>query len=89
MKTIWKSDDEKSYVIKFNKKELKTLVYILATDNSFNLNFEVDNIDENRYLITQKATVNIVNCLDYLKHCFANEIIDSIIRKEKIKKLKE
>jgi hypothetical protein len=83
MKIIWKSDDEKSYVIKFNKKELKTLVYVLSTDNFFNSKFEVDNIDDSRYLFIQKMDINIGNGIDYLKHCFAKELIDSIIKPEK------
>jgi len=89
MKLVWKSDDEKNYVIRFTKKEIEILEYILRTDDSFNKNYEVSNISKTDYLFIQKESRTIIECIDYLKHCFVSEVISSVLRLEKIKKVKK
>ena len=87
MKLIWKSDDGKSCVVKFTQKELKT-VKTLLVDNYFDMNFEYHDVSKPKsidYLFIQKNEISVNDCLDYLKLCFANEVINSTEKPKKSK----
>jgi hypothetical protein len=72
--------NENYAIIKFNKTEIKIFNDILLKDNFFNKKIEVTNLPSNQYLLKKKNDVNIKICLDYLKHCFAKETIEGIIK---------
>ena len=89
MKLIWKSDDGRSLVIRFTKKEIKKVKDVILTDNYFNDNFEFYDVSKPKsidYLLIQKNNISIDDCIDYLKLCFANDVINSSIKSEKKKK---
>ena len=83
MKIIWRSDNHKDYVIKFNKKEIKVIEYIIKIDEFFIKKFEVHNINSTDYLFVQKNDISIDDCISYLKHCFAKDAIDSLLGLDK------
>ena len=88
MKLLWKSDDGKSCVVKFTQKEFK-IVKILVVDNYFNNNFEAHDVSKPKsidYLFIQKNEVSIDDCLNYLKHRFVSDVIESTTKSKKTKK---
>lgn len=77
MKLIWKSDDSRSCVIKFTKKEF-IIVITLLIDDYFISNFEAHDVSKEKsidYLIIQKNDISIDDCISYLKLRFADDKI--------------
>ena len=90
MKVIRKSDDETTYVIKLNKREQQVIEYVINNDDKFNRNFDVfDTESIGEYIIVENSTLPVSYCLEYLNYCFANDMIDLAIRREKIKKIQD
>lgn len=89
MKILRESDDYTTFVVKFNKREQEIVEYQVLNDKIFNMNFDIiDTATPNEYVITQKDGFSIGVCKGYLNYVFANEMIDQVIRMEKIKKVK-
>lgn len=89
MKILRESDDYKTIVVKFNKREQEIVEYRVLNDTIFIMNYNiVDTSISNEYIITQKDRFSIADCKSYLNYLFANELIDQMIRVEKINKIK-
>ena len=89
MKILRKSDDKISFVIRFNKNELQVVDFIIKNDKDFNDNFDISVTSiPNEYSIIQKAIFNSEDCIHYFNHCFASDVIDGLLRTEKIKKIR-
>ena len=87
MKIVTKSEDDKTYFLKISKKEHDVINYVINHDDNFNKKFEVIT-NTLECIIIQKGDVLVDDCIGFLKHCFANDVISQVIREEKIKKLK-
>ena len=89
MKLITKSDDNTTCLFKVDKMEDEVIQYIIHHDDVFNQKFDVMS-NGSECVIIQKPNVSmsVEDCVGYLNHCFANEILSTIIRGEKIKKIR-
>ncbi len=88
MKILRESNDNTTFVVKFNKREQEIVEYQVLKDKIFNKNFDIiDTSVHGEYVITQKDGFSTSICKGYLNYVFANEMIDQVIRAEKIKKV--
>ena len=94
MKILTKSDDDKSFLVRFNKKERELFEYQLLDDEYFRRYFDVlDTSTPSDFVITilpettSKQYV-VSDCIDYLNYVFANDMIKQMVRVEKLNKIK-
>ena len=81
--------NEKSCVLKLTKKEFEIVQYIIVNDDGFEPNFNVlVHSDTSTCVVTQISDISIDTCIGYFNHCFANEIVSSMIRFDKIKHIR-
>ncbi|MFW6225618.1 MAG: hypothetical protein ACOC3V_01500 [bacterium] len=82
MKIVWASDDKLNYIIRFNKKEINVIGDVISNDKSLNNNFEITDIDEQKYLFKQKDNIQLDDCVNFLKLRFAKDIMEDIVKKK-------
>jgi hypothetical protein len=84
MKIITKSEDRTTYLCKIDKTEHEVIQYVIEHDDFFNKHFDVMS-NSTECVIIKKEDMSVDDCIKYLNHCFANEMISLVIRGEKIK----
>ena len=88
MKVISKSKDDTTYLFKVTKTEDEVIQYLIQNDDVFNQNFDVMS-NGIECVIIKKQKVTVDDCVKFLNHCFANELVSQAIRGEKLKKLRD
>lgn len=84
-----KITNEKHCILKLTKKEFEIVQYIIVNDDTLGSNFDVIvHSDTLTCIITQLSDISIDTCISYFNHCFANEMLSSMIRFDKIKHIK-